>query len=62
MKDEAAEAVSGAKDRKFVRSVLKDFSKIYPKPFTKAVQWKTSEEDILRWVGVEDPGMAGSMP
>ena len=61
VKAEAAEAVSRAKDRKFVKSGLKDFSKIYPKPFTKVVQWKTFEDDVLRCVGVGDPSMAASM-
>ena len=41
-------------DRRFVKSGLKDFTKIYPEKFTKSEGWKVFEDEVLRWIGVED--------
>ena len=41
-------------DRRFVKSGLKDFTKIYPDKFAKSEGWKTFEDEVLRWIGVED--------
>ena len=52
----------GDDGRKFFnKSGLTDFTKIYPDKLLKAEGWKAFEDEVLRWVGVEDEGLATTL-